>query len=86
MRISDKKALVREYFEAYDAKKAKKVADKRHQQLRAADNLEKIKNFENRKKSLLVHEEEGALKKEARQKDVEQRQTFLKLNSALNII
>lgn len=86
MRISDKKALVREYFEEYDAKKAKKVADKRHQQLRAADNLEKIKNFENRKKSLLVHEEEGVLKKEARQKEVDQRQTFLKLSSALNII
>lgn len=86
MRISDKKALVREYFEEYDAKKAKKVADKRHQQLRTADNLEKIKNFENRKKSLLVHEEEGILKKEARQKEVDQRQTFLKLSSALNII
>lgn len=86
MRVSDKKALVRKYFEEFDSKKAKKVADKRHLQLRASDNLEKIEIFENRKKSLLVHEEEGILKKAARQKEVDKRQTFLKLSSALNII
>lgn len=88
MKISenDKKVLMREYSDKMALKHELKNREKKHHEQRVRDNLEKNKIFEERRRALVTHEEEGVAKKLARQKEVDNRQVFLKLSSALNII
>lgn len=86
MKVSDKKAIVSEYLQRITNIKEKKASLKKHNEMRVRDNEEKIKVYEERKRSMMLHEEEGSMKKLARQKEVDKRQTFLKLTSSLNVI
>lgn len=86
MKVSDKKAIVSEYLQRISNIKEKKVSLKKHNEMRVRDNEEKIKVYEERKRTMMLHEEEGSMKKLARQKEVDKRQTFLKLTSSLNVI
>lgn len=86
MNVSEKKALVKEYFDHAAALKEKRDYNKKHQELRARDLHKQLKVLAERKENMIIHEEENALKKGARTKEIEKHQAFLKLSSALNII
>ncbi|MFA6237711.1 MAG: hypothetical protein WC635_10325 [Bacteriovorax sp.] len=86
MKVSDKKAIVREYFEHAANIREKKAADKRHAAMVVSDYKIKDKVFKERARTRIEHEEQNAAKKIARQKEVDKHQSFLKLSTALNII
>lgn len=86
MKVSEKTALVRAYFEKESIKQERKDHIKHHDALRRKDFVEKTKIFESRKHSMMIHEKENDAKKLARQKEVDIHQKFLKLSTSLNII
>lgn len=86
MKISDKKALVKEYFERAAAIKEKRAFDEKHKEFKIREGEEMSKILAERKHSMILHESENVQKKSARQKEVDNRQVFLKLDTALNVI
>lgn len=86
MKVSDKKAFVREYFEHAADIRQKRQIDKRHTQMLIKDDKDRAKILKERIKTRVEHEELNAAKKVARQNEVDKRQLFLKLSSALNIV
>ncbi len=86
MNIPDMKAIAADYFEAQAKIKDIKEFRQKHEEQKIRDFAERDKIMAERKETSAIHDEQRALNKLARQKEVDEKMQFLKQGMALNII
>lgn len=86
MQVDDRKNILKEYFEKNAIAKERTAFVKKHEDFLVRKNEEELKTYRKRKEALLLHEKENDLLKEARLKEIDERQVFIKHRDHLNII